>query len=194
MDNFLKELKPLLVIFVALALLTGVVYPLAVFIVGQIAFPYQANGSLVKDNNGTTVGSELIGQQFTADQYFWPRPSYTSGFPYNPLASSGSNLAPTNKKLIADITNRTLALKQANGAGTVPSDLVMGSASGLDPDISLDAALIQVPRVAKARGMDNATVERLVRDHAEKPMLGIAGENTVNVLMLNLALDRIVSR
>jgi potassium-transporting ATPase KdpC subunit len=190
-SDIFKELKPLFVIFVALVVLTGFVYPLVVFVIGQVAFPYQANGSLIKDGNGTVVGSELIGQQFTADKYFWPRPSYTASFPYNPLASGGSNLGPTNAKLIGDITNRTLFIRQANGVETVPTDLVMSSASGLDPDISLDAALLQVPRVAKARGLDNAAVEQLVRDRAEKPLPGIAGTDTVNVLTLNLALDKL---
>ncbi|HUL62286.1 MAG TPA: K(+)-transporting ATPase subunit C [Methanocella sp.] len=190
MSGLVKELKPLLVTFAALVVLTGVVYPLAAFVIGQLAFPYQANGSLLKDSNGTVVGSELIGQQFTGDRYFWPRPSSTSGFPYNPLASGGSNLGPTNAKLIGDIRNRTQLIRQANGAGAVPSDLVMSSASGLDPDISLDAALLQVPRVAKARGLDASSIERLVRDRAEKPLLGVAGADTVNVLTLNLALDK----
>ncbi len=191
MSDIFKELKPLIVIFVALVVLTGFVYPMVVFVIGQIAFPYQANGSLITDGNGTVVGSELIGQQFTADKYFWSRPSYTSGFPYNPLASGGSNLGPTNGKLISDIRNRTMFIKQANSVENVPTDLVMGSASGLDPDISLDAALLQVPRVAKARGLDVTTVEQLVRDRAEKPLLGIAGTDTVNVLTLNLALDKL---
>lgn len=191
MTDIVKEIRPLLVIFAVLAILTGIVYPLAVFVLGQLAFPYQANGSLLEDKNGTLVGSHLVGQQFTGDQYFWGRPSYTSGYPYNPLASSGSNYGPTNEKLIADITNRTNLIRQATGAAQVPADLVMGSASGLDPDISLDAALIQVPRVAKARGMENATVEKIVRDHSAGPALGVFGESTVNVLTLNLALDQL---
>ncbi len=191
MTDIIKEIRPLLIIFVVLVILTGVVYPLAIFVIGQVAFPYQANGSLLTDNTGTIIGSELIGQQFTDDRYFWPRPSYTGGYPYNPLASAGSNYGPTNEKLIADITNRTQLVKQANGVDTVPSDLVMGSASGLDPDISLDAALLQVPRVAKARGLSTASVEGLVKSHADTPFLGVIGENTVNVLTLNLALDQL---
>jgi K+-transporting ATPase ATPase C chain len=191
MSDIFKELKPLVVIFVALVVLTGFAYPLVVFAIGQAAFPYQANGSLIKDDNGTVAGSELIGQQFTADKYFWSRPSSTSGFPYNPLASAGSNLGPTNAKLIGDITNRTLLIKQANGVETVPTDLVMSSASGLDPDISLDAALLQVSRVSKARGLDDTMVEKLVRDRAEKPLFGLGGTETVNVLTLNLALDKL---
>ena len=190
MSDTLKDLKPLLVIFAALVVLTGIAYPAVVFIIGQLAFPHQANGSLII-NNGTVVGSELIGQQFTSDRYFWPRPSYTSGFPYNPMASGGSNLGPTNAKLIGAITNRTRLIEQANGVSSAPSDLVMGSGSGLDPDISLDAALLQVPRVARARGLDNSTVEGLVRGRAESPLPGLAGPETVNVLTLNLALDKL---
>ena len=191
MSDIVKELKPLLVIFAALVVLTGIVYPLVVFVIGQAAFPYQAGGSLIRDGNGTVVGSELIGQQFTADKYFWPRPSATSGFPYNPLASGGSNLGPTNAKLIADITNRTALIRQSTGAASVPTDLVMSSASGLDPHISLDSALLQVHRVAVARGLGDAAVEKLVRDRAEKPLPAVAGADMVNVLTLNLALDKL---
>ncbi len=191
MSDIIKDLRPLLVVFAALVVITGVVYPLVVFVIGQAAFPYQANGSLIKDGNGTVIGSELIGQQFAADKYFWSRPSSTGGFPYNSLASGGSNLGPTNAKLIADITNRTLLIRQATGADSVPADLVMSSGSGLDPHISLDAALLQAPRVAEARGLDVGTVEQFVRDRAEKPIFGIAGEEIVNVLTLNLALDKL---
>jgi K+-transporting ATPase, C subunit len=191
MSDIIKDLRPLFVIFVALVVITGVAYPLVVFLIGQAAFPYQANGSLIKDGNGTVVGSELIGQQFTADKYFWSRPSSTSVFPYNSLASGGSNLGPTNAELIDDITNRTLLIRHTTGADSVSTDLVMSSGSGLDPHISLDSALLQVPRVAKARGMDSGTVEQLVMDRAEKPIFGIAGEEMVNVLTLNLALDKL---
>lgn len=191
MTDIIKVIRPMLTIFLVLAILTGIVYPIAIFVIGQAAFPYQANGSLLTDKNGTIIGSELIGQQFTDDRYFWPRPSYTGGYPYNPLASAGSNYGPTNEKLIADITNRTQLIKQANGGDTVPSDLVMGSASGLDPDISMDAALMQIPRVAKARGLSNVSVEALVRKHVDMPFAGVVGESTVNVLTLNLALDQL---
>ncbi|HMK48301.1 MAG TPA: potassium-transporting ATPase subunit KdpC [Methanocella sp.] len=194
MSNIIRQqIRPLFIIFAALFVLTGVVYPLVVFIVGQVAFPYQTGGSLLKDRNGTLTGSELIGQQFTEDKYFWSRPSYTTGYPYNPLASSGSNYGSTNKKLIGDITNRTNMIRQSNNVDSVPSDLVMGSASGLDPDISLDSALLQVPRVAKARGMDDAALTQMVYDHENKPVMGVLGEDTVNVLVLNLALDQRVS-
>ena len=187
-NDILAQMKPLLVVFAALFILTGFVYPAIVYIVGQIAFPSQANGSLIYDN-GTAVGSTLIGQPFSDLRYFQSRPSYTASFPYNPLASGGSNYGPTNKKLISDVSNRTAYWKNLTGASTVPSDLVEGSASGLDPHISLDAALFQVPVVAKARGLDNATVEKLVMDNVEGPMVSTPGESVVNVVRLNRALD-----
>ena len=187
-NEMIKQLKPLVVVFAALFLLTGFVYPAVVYVVGQVAFPSQASGSLIYDN-GTVVGSTLIGQPFSGLQYFQSRPSYTTPFPYNPLASSGSNYGPTNKKLIGDVANRTAYWKNLTGVSTVPSDLVEGSASGLDPHISLDAALFQVPVVAKARGMDNATVEKLVMDNVEGRLIGTPGEKIVNVVRLNRALD-----
>jgi len=186
--DIIKQLRPLVVIFVALFLLTGIVYPAVVFVIGQIAFPYQADGSLI--HNGSQVaGSTLIGQQFSDPRYFWSRPSYTAQYPYNALASGGSNYGPTNKQLISDVSNRTAYWKNVTGADKIPSDLVLGSASGLDPDISLDAALIQIPRVAKARGVDNATVEKLVTDNVEGPFVGTPGDKIVNVVKLNMALD-----
>ena len=143
MKDILSQLKPLVVVFAALFVLTAVIYPVLIFIIGQVAFPYQANGSLL--HNGSQVtGSELVGQPFSDPKYFWPRPSYTASYPYNPLASGGSNYGPTNKQLISDVSNRTAYWKSVTGAETVPSDLVMGSASGLDPHISLDSALLQV--------------------------------------------------
>ena len=181
-------LKPLIIIFVALFLLTGFVYPAIVFVIGQIAFPYQADGSLIH-SGGQVMGSVLIGQQFTGSQYFQSRPSYTASYPYNPLASGGSNYGPTNKQLISDVSNRTTYWKNATGASTSPADLVEGSASGLDPDISLQAALLQVPVVAKARGMNNATVENLVMNNIEGPLVASPGVQVVNVVKLNMALN-----
>ncbi len=188
MKDIMGQLRPLVIVFAALFILTGLVYPAVVYIVGQIAFPYQADGSLVHKGD-RVIGSTLIGQPFSDPKYFWPRPSYTASYPYNPLASGGSNYGPTNKRLIDDVTNRTAYWKALAGTDKVPSDLVMGSASGLDPHISLDAALIQVPGVAKARGMDNATVEKLVMDNVEGPLVGAPGAKLVNVLRLNMALD-----
>ncbi|WP_325381551.1 potassium-transporting ATPase subunit KdpC [Methanocella sp.] len=186
--DILAQIKPLVVIFAALFILTGFVYPAVVYIIGQVAFPAQANGSLIY-NNSTVVGSTLIGQPFSDPRYFQSRPSYTVSFPYNSLASGGSNYGPTNKHLISDVSNRTAFWKNRTGASTVPSDLVEGSASGLDPHISLEAALFQVPVVAKARGLDNSTVEKLVMDNVEGPLVGTPGESIVNVVQLNMALD-----
>lgn len=188
MDWMIKQIKPLVMTFAALFILTGIVYPAVVFVIGQVAFPYQANGSLIGDGD-KAAGSILIGQQFSDPKYFWPRPSYTANGPYDPMASGGSNYGPTNKKLIDDITNRTAEIKLSTGAGTIPSDLVMGSASGLEPYISLEAALIQAPRIADARGLDNATVVKMVNDNVEKPYMGIVGSEVVNVVKLNLLLD-----
>ncbi len=188
--DLMAQLKPLIVIFAALFILTGFVYPAIVFVIGQIAFPSQANGSLIY-NGSQVVGSTLIGQPFSDPKYFQSRPSYTASYQYNPLASSGSNYGPTNKKLIDDVSNRTMYWKNLTGVDKVPSDLVMGSASGLDPHISLDAALIQVPSVAKARGLDNSTVEKLVTDNVEGPLVSTPGTKIVNVVKLNMALDSI---
>lgn len=188
MKDILEQLRPLIIIFAALFVLTGIVYPAVVYVVGQIAFPSQADGSLIH-NGSQVMGSTLIGQPFSDPKYFWPRPSYTASYPYNPLASSGSNYGPTNKHLISDVTNRMGYWQNVTGLKEIPSDLVTGSASGLDPDISLDAALIQVPRVAQARGLDNSTVEKLVTDNIEGPLVGAPGDKIVNIVKLNLALD-----
>lgn len=187
-NDLIAQLKPLAVIFAALFILTGFIYPAVVFVIGQIAFPSQANGSLIY-NGDRVVGSTLIGQPFSGPGYFQSRPSYTASYPYNPLASGGSNYGPTNKRLISDVANRTAYWKNVTGSARVPSDLVEGSASGLDPHISLDAALIQVPVVANARGLDNATVEKLVMDNVEGPLVGTPGAKIVNVVRLNRALD-----
>ena len=188
--DILEQLRPLIIIFVALFLLTGIVYPAVIYVVGQIAFPYQADGSLIH-NGSQVMGSTLIGQPFSDPKYFWSRPSYTASYPYNPLASSGSNLGPTNKQLVSDVSNRTTYWQNATGLKEIPIDLVTGSASGLDPDISLAAAMIQAPRVAQARGLDNATVERLVNANIEGPLVGSPGDQIVNVVKLNMALDSI---
>jgi K+-transporting ATPase ATPase C chain len=187
----LKELKPALVLFIILWFITGVAYPLAAYAAGQLMFPAQAAGSLIYDKNGAVSGSELIGQQFSGRRYFWPRPSATADYPYNPLASGGSNLGPTSRKLHSDIASRRAYLMAANNVSEIPSDMVMASASGLDPHISPESARMQAQRVASARGIGLSTVNKLIEAHTEKPVLGILGEERVNVLMLNKALDEL---
>jgi K+-transporting ATPase KdpC subunit len=171
-------------------LITGVIYPLVVTGVSQLVFSRQANGSLITAN-GQTVGSALIGQQFDAPKYFWGRLSATGPFPYNAAASSGSNLGPSNPALLDAVQARITALKAADPTNTqpIPVDLVTASGSGLDPDISLAAALYQVPRVARLRGMSEAAVTTLVNQYTEGRQFGFLGEPRVNVLKLNLALD-----
>lgn len=183
------QLRPALTIFLFLTLITGVVFPLVVTGIAQVVFSHQANGSFI-DVNGKLYGSELIGQQFTDPRYFWGRPSAAA---YSAAASSGSNLAPTNPSLQELVQARVDALKAADPTNTlpIPVDLVTASASGLDPQISVAAALYQVHRVAAARGWSEADVRSLVAQYTEGRQFGIFGEPHVNVLLLNLALDGI---
>jgi len=185
-----KHLRPATVSLVALTVITGLIYPVVVTGIAQVLFPHQANGSLiVKD--GKAVGSALIGQPFDDPKYFWGRPSATSPFPNNAGASSGSNLGPTNPDLQKQVQGRIEALRAAEPGNTaaIPVDLVTTSGSGLDPDISPAAALYQVRRVAKARGLEEAAVRQLVERQIEGRQFGLLGEPRVNVLQLNLALD-----
>jgi len=186
----LRELRPALVIFAALTVVTGVVYPGAVTLLGQAAFPSQAHGSVLAER-GKAVGSRLLGQPFQSPRYFWSRPSATAPQPYNAAASSGSNLGPTNPALTAAVEARVAVLRAADPGDTrpVPVDLVTASASGLDPHISVAAAEYQVDRVARVRNLAPAAVLALVRRHTEPPTFGLLGEARVNVLELNLALD-----
>jgi K+-transporting ATPase ATPase C chain len=199
----LRELRPAIVLVVALTLITGLAYPLAMTGLAQVLFPGQANGSLiVKD--GKVIGSSLIGQLFTQDKYFQGRPSATVkpdpndssktvSEPYNAANSGGANQGPTSKALIDRVKEDVDKRKAENSGPPVPIDLVTTTASGLDPHISPEAAYFQVPRVAKARSMPEERVRQLVAQHVEGRLLGILGEPRVNVLALNLALDRTAS-
>jgi potassium-transporting ATPase KdpC subunit len=195
-----REIRPAIVFILALTLITGLVYPLVMTGVAGVLFPYQAQGSLI-EKDGKVVGSALIGQDFESDRYFHSRPSATTGpdpndpsktvaQPYNAANSGGSNLGPTNKALIDRVTADVAKLKQKNPSEQVPIDLVTTSGSGLDPHISPAAAYFQVPRVAKARNMSEDSVRQLVGEQIEGRTLGVFGEPRVNVLALNLALDR----
>jgi len=185
------QLRPALVALVSLTLITGGLYPLVVTGVAQVLFPRQANGSLIL-LDGKPVGSSLIGQPFDEPKYFWGRPSATSPFPYNAAASSGSNLGPTNDALIKTVRARIDALKVADPDNPLPLpvDLITASGSGLDPHISPAAAEYQVRRIARARGLDETVVRGLVAQHTDGRQLGFLGELRVNVLALNLVLDR----
>ncbi len=183
-------LRPALVLFFVLTLVTGVAYPLLVTGVAQALFPVQASGSIIM-RDGKAVGSGLIGQNFTDSKHFWGRPSATAPMPYNASASSGSNVGPLNPALTDAVKSRIEALRAADPGNTnsVPIDLVTASASGLDPHISPAVAIYQVSRVAKARGVSAEKVQALVVQQAEMPLFGFLGEARVNVLKLNLALD-----
>lgn len=185
-----KLLRQSFMLLLVLTVITGVLYPLAATGLSQLAFPHQANGSLI-ERDGKPIGSALIGQSFTDPKYFWGRPSATTPNPYNPSASSGSNQGPTNSALADAVKQRISALRAVDpgNAAPVPVDLVTASGSGLDPEISRAAAQYQLERVARARGLSSAQVQALVNESTSGRQLGVLGEPRVNVLRLNLALD-----
>jgi K+-transporting ATPase ATPase C chain len=199
----LNQIRPALILLVALTLITGLIYPLAMTGIAGAIFPNQAQGSLIEDKSGKVIGSALIGQQFTSDKYFHGRPSATLGTdakgnsvpqPYNAVNSMGSNLGPTSKALSDRIKASYAGLHAENPNMPVPVDLVTTSGSGLDPDVSPEAALFQVPRIAKARNLSEDQVKQLVDQHTEGRLLGLIGEPHVNVLGLNLALDQLATK
>jgi len=190
MRTLFSELRTSLIMTLCLAVLVCGFYPALVWVLGQILFPYQANGSLV-EIEGRPVGSSLIGQPFNEPKYFHPRPS-AAGNGYDASSSGGTNLGPLSKRLLGDVAERIARYREINNIGphvSIPADAVTASASGLDPHISVRNALLQAPRVARARGMALDEVKRKVQTFTERPLLGFVGESRVNVLLLNLALD-----
>ncbi|NMB55704.1 MAG: potassium-transporting ATPase subunit KdpC [Leptolinea sp.] len=188
-----KLLRSAMVFFGLFIIITGVIYPLFITGIAQVFFPWQANGSIIRDSNGTAVGSQNIGQSFQELGYFWGRPSATGGYPYNAGASGGSNLSVLNKTLTQQVTDRFNRITSEDTANSqpVPVDLLTASASGLDPHISPEAAFYQAHRVALSRGLPESQVRSMVESHIERPFLKLFGEPRVNVLMLNLALDSV---
>ncbi|HXE97095.1 MAG TPA: potassium-transporting ATPase subunit KdpC [Dongiaceae bacterium] len=187
----MKDFKPALLLFIILTVICGGIYPAVVTGVAHAIFPKQAAGSFITDKSGKVVGSTLVGQPFADAKYFWPRPSASSDFGYNSMASGGSNSGPTNPDYLKTVGARVKTLRDAGVTGPVPADLVQASASGLDPHVTPESALLQVPRVAKARGIGEERLRKVVNEHIEERQFGFMGAQRVNVLVLNLELDRL---
>jgi potassium-transporting ATPase KdpC subunit len=185
----MKEIRPAIMMFVLFTIICGGVYPAVVTGIAQTCFPRQAGGSFIAGKDNREVGSSLIGQPFSDSRYFWGRPSASTDFGYNPMGSGGSNLGPTNPDYLKTVADRVKALRDTGVSGSIPADLVQASGSGLDPHLTPESAALQVPRVAKARGINETELGRLLAAHTEGRQLGFLGDPRVNVLELNLALD-----
>lgn len=188
----MKDLKPAILLFIIFTVICGGIYPAVVTGVAYALFPKQAVGSFITDKGGKEIGSTLIGQPFSDPKYFWPRPSATSDFGFNAMASGGSNSGPTNPDYLKTVGDRVKALRDTGVTGKVPADLVQASASGLDPHITPESAWLQVDRVAKARGISRDLVMKAVAQATEERQLGFLGAPRVNVLVLNLELDGVM--
>jgi K+-transporting ATPase ATPase C chain len=191
LGGYVKQVRISVLLFVALSVLTGILYPAGVTVVARLIFPGQASGSFIYGADGKPAGSELIGQPFSDPKYFWPRPSATTDFPYNAMASGGSNMGPTNRDLIEKVAGRVRSLRESGIVAPLPADLVAASGSGLDPHISEEGALLQIPRVARQRHLPEEKIRTLFENHLEGRQFGFLGEPRVNVLLLNLDLDKL---
>jgi len=188
----MKDIKPAILMLVIFTVICGGIYPAIVTGVAHAVFPKQAKGSFITDNQGREVGSSLIGQPFSDAKYFWPRPSATSDFGYNPAGSSGSNAGPTNPDYLKTVGDRVKSLRDSGITGQIPAELVQASASGLDPHISPEAASLQIPRVARARGISEQELGTVVAASTSGRQFGILGDPRVNLLVLNLKLDKLL--
>jgi K+-transporting ATPase ATPase C chain len=187
----MNEIRPAILMVVIFTIICGGIYPALVTGVAQALFPEQANGSIITNSSGNEIASALIGQPFSEPKYFWPRPSAASDFPYNPLGSGGSNAGPTNPDYIKLVVERVKTLRDTGATGIIPAELVQASASGLDPHITPESARLQVARVAKTRGISEDMVIKAVAQATDDRQFGFLGEPRVNVLVLNLELDRL---
>jgi K+-transporting ATPase ATPase C chain len=185
----MKDIRPAILLFIIFTIICGGIYPALVTGIAYAVFPKQAKGSFITDKSGKEIGSTLIGQPFSDAKYFWPRPSAASDFGYNSMGSGGSNSGPTNPDYLKTVGDRVKTLRDTGVTGKVPADLVQASASGLDPHVTPESALLQVPRIAKARGVSEDVLVKAVAEATEGRQLGFMGEPRVNVLELNLKLD-----